>query len=679
MMDGRISVNRTRYFESDGSVKPEALKSNPWLMYLLSADRPYVNPERLERMEDLKGNPVLDYVVRTLDILDGECTLDDAGYELVRTVLCWSEAAKAGSAEDRRRWINRGYPLEIHNEASALIYADHHTVRSFDADPVCQMIRTHGLAGQYIRGECDMEDSRPLADIAGKISKDRAEFTNLICLLNECIIRAVSDDIWNSVRDKIRKFAERLYDGTDFQEYGAADRLKALLPECGDPSEAEAGFFESRIFGKYSLWYFEAALSPFGHAGAEEICRQAEAAAAKESGVRHLNFKPLADEMYYDYEGSRHVNTYKQRIIEKYLENPSEYGKHVSLTFQVCGSSVMTGVRFAPACRKLIDFCVEAERSDLLSYEKSITMLYDMFGFRRDSFDRLNNEGKYLKTMNSAQQSTKLSILDYITGKSAADTGSGGGVLLDELEKRYPDLQITGTDISQNVIHALAEKKRKEGHKWNVIRHNFTEDPLPEKTDNVIFSSILHEIYSYTDTDNGKFNLETVKKALSNAVSSLHPGGRIIIRDGVKTPEDGRMKITFRTQEGYDFFCQFLKDFRGMDMLSVEEKVQEMKPEEMSVVTDINFGREFLYTYTWGAESFPHEVQECFGYFTISDFRNCLENMGMRIIKAVSFLEPGYRDHLKDLVDIRRMDENGNETEMEFPDSNCIVVAQKAL
>ncbi|MCR5148540.1 MAG: hypothetical protein K6C35_06185 [Eubacterium sp.] len=33
--------------------------------------------------------------------------------------------------------------------------------------------------------------------------------------------------------------------------------------------------------------------------------------------------------------------------------------------------------------------------SGLLTFEKSITVLYDMFGFRRDEFDRLNNEDIY--------------------------------------------------------------------------------------------------------------------------------------------------------------------------------------------------------------------------------------------------------------------------------------------
>ena len=116
------------------------------------------------------------------------------------------------------------------------------------------------------------------------------------------------------------------------------------------------------------------------------------------------------------------------------------------------GRTVLVDFRFSAVCEKLIEFCVEAERCGLLSFEKSINVLYDMFGFRRDEFDRMNNEEKYLQTMNASESSTKNSIIDYVTGHRVADVGSGGGVLLDLLEKQYPDKEIIGTDISENVI-----------------------------------------------------------------------------------------------------------------------------------------------------------------------------------------------------------------------------------
>ena len=97
------------------------------------------------------------------------------------------------------------------------------------------------------------------------------------------------------------------------------------------------------------------------------------------------------------------------------------------------------------------DLCVESERSGLMSYQKNIATILDLFGFRRDSFDRLNNEDKYLETMNDVKNSTKMNILNNVVGTKIVDVGSGGGFMLDLLEKRFPDADIIGTDISENV------------------------------------------------------------------------------------------------------------------------------------------------------------------------------------------------------------------------------------
>ena len=668
--------NRKSYFEENGQARPEALMENPWLRYLVGADQPYWNAERIGSMAEKAENAALDYTLRTLDLLDEYDELDDRLYAMIRTALCWSEVAKGGTAEDRARWLRRGYPLDIHNQASALIYADHVHVRDRNSDPVYLMILTHGLAGQYIRGECAMADSAPLQALASRMPRQR--FCRMLDVLNACIIRAVGEGIWQRVKDEIYAFSRALYDGA-FAELPARTRIEQLLPGLVSAAseaviaQAEQTFVES-VFPRFDLWYFESALSPFGLRGAVRLTALA-AKAAGDGGIRHLNFKPLADAMYYDYDGKKHVNTYKQRIVERWLEDPDGYGQHVALSVEPSGECLRVGIRFTPVCARLIDFCVEAERSGLLTYEKSITMLYDTFGFRRDAFDRLNNEEKYLSTMNSAEDSTKLSILDFVTGDSALDVGSGGGVLLDALEARYPALEVIGTDISQNVIEVLRRRKAAMDRRWTAEVHNFVDAPFPRRVDNIIFSSILHEIYSYTDLGRGRFDKRSLETALRNAAESLKPGGRIIIRDGVKTPGRGRLRIRFKTAEGMTFFRQFLKDFHGMDGLSDDEKVSEIDEARQEVLTDINFGREFLYTYTWGSESFAHECQECFGYYELDEFRRKLEGLGFKIIEARSLLETGYVEHLSPLVSLT--DERGNE--MPFPDSNSIVVAEKSI
>ena len=428
--------------------------------------------------------------------------------------------------------------------------------------------------------------------------------------------------------------------------------------------------FDER-FPEYSFLYFRFALEPFGIDGATKIVKMV----INELGdrqVKYLSFLPLSEEIYYECDGKKRINVYRQRVIEKYLSNP-EYAEHVHLEVEIDGQTALVSFRFIPACAKLTDFCLEAEQSGLLIYEKSISLIYDVFGFRRDKFDRLADEDPYLEMMNYTIIGTsKLRTLDWIVGNTVVDVGSGGGVLLDEIEKRFPEKTIIGTDISENVIQTLLS--RRSEHKWNILKHNIVSEPLPEKADNIIFSSILHEIYSYTETEKGKFNIDSVKAAISNAAASLNPGGRIIIRDSVKTNSDSKMKIIFLTDDGMSFFKQFMKDFRGMEEMPENQRISCINEEENYVVTDINYGKEFLYTYTWGQASYPHEVQECLGYFTVEEFRNELEKNGLTVLCAESLLEPGYPRWLAPKV---KLEDPKTGDSVQVPDSTVIAVAEK--
>ncbi|MDF0752807.1 hypothetical protein NLU14_21515, partial [Marinobacter sp. 71-i] len=68
--------------------------------------------------------------------------------------------------------------------------------------------------------------------------------------------------------------------------------------------------------------------------------------------------------------------------------------------------------------------------------------------------------------------------------------------------------------------------------------------------DTVIFSSILHELYSYIPYNGARFNRDTVAAALRSAFDVLSDGGRIIIRDGIMTEPDARRVIRFLQPDG---------------------------------------------------------------------------------------------------------------------------------
>ena len=87
-----------------------------------------------------------------------------------------------------------------------------------------------------------------------------------------------------------------------------------------------------------------------------------------------------------------------------------------------------------------------------------------------------------------------------------------------------------------------------------------------------------------------------------------------------------------------------------------------------------NDAMEFLYTYTWGEESYPMEVQEQFGYYSPSSYLDMFSRIGnFKVIECKHFLQEGYEEHL--LKKIEFYDEN--RVKIPLPDSTCVIVIEK--
>lgn len=652
-----------------------------WKSYLINTKEKNYNIEHLDKIKNNSKKLVYSYVKEALDILE-TIEIDDNLKYYVKETLKWMDVSKTGSKEDRKNWIKKGYNIYVHNLGSAEIYKENKNYNKI----VYILIKTHGLIGQCIRGEVKLSDNKELFNLIDQNLISKEDLRIVLQVLNECIIRPVNNNIYISIKDEVNQLINDIVSNNFDNDYSIKNRIVRLNNGLSSENKEmldkylnnkDILFNLTELFNNVDFWYYEIALNSFT---IEEQIKILLICYNNITDEKHITFENIMKTMYIDYNDKKEVNLFKKRIIEEYLKNididhilKNKLAPNLNITFKLTkkyNDTILFDFKFSKVASKLIDFCEVAIFSDSL-YKKSIYMLYDLFGFRKDEYDRFYNEIDYLNTMNQSLI-FKARILDYITGKNILDVGPGGGALMDLIEDKNPSLNVYGIDISSNVIDTLTKKKHKEKRRWNIVKGdalNLKDYFKKESLDTIIYSSIIHELYSYIPYNGKKFNIDTVKKALKSAYEILPKGGRIIIRDGIKTePENEYRIIKFKNIEDNKVLDNYCNDFKG-------RKITYERLSDIKVKMLVNDAMEFLYTYTWGPDSYPLEVQEQFGYLTPTEYISLIkENLkGAKIITCDAFLQEGYEENL--LNKISFYDDKMNVVKL--PNSTCIIVIEK--
>ncbi|MFC0903836.1 hypothetical protein ACFHWD_03910 [Clostridium sp. MT-14] len=113
-----------------------------------------------------------------------------------------------------------------------------------------------------------------------------------------------------------------------------------------------------------------------------------------------------------------------------------------------------------------------------------------------------------------------------------------------------------------------------------------------------------------------------------------------------------------------------MKDFKGRRIFYLSDDTNN------TITTYKNDAMEFLYTYTWGYESYACEVQEQYGYFSKSRYKSFIKKLfgeKLKIIKFDTYLQQGYANNLIDRIEFFDNDLN----KIQLPDSNCLLVLEK--
>ena len=655
----------------------------------------------------------------------------DAGMgPALRAAVLHLDIAKTQSPTHRAAWAAQNISLEVHNEAAAVILRRANRTGDL-APPLARLaiawVEAHGLAGQHVRGEGPMMMYAPLVATLRELAPALGRVLNVephravalaldgLHVLNACDTAAVREGLLDdNLLGKLARVRDQLVIvGAQAAFTDPHDALAALAPPptraalverlrslragrqaAGEPlaaiEAAVAAIGDNELavlapaLATCQLWYCEVTTSMLSPA-AQLAVLAAAVGAANTNGVDtqrpwHAQLRPLLARLV----GTAPAVRYRIRLVEAALAQHSirellstprgaSLGPLGAITARLASATVPDAV--------VIDFVDSDESAALLTllgiyetrsqvqFHHMLKALCDLYGLRKDEFDRVANEASYLASMNAAR-SDKQRMLDYVRPGTIVEIGPGGGIVLDLLEQRFPESDILGVDLSREVVSALEARAKAGAHRWRVV-HGAAE-ALPElarNVDTVVFCSILHEVYSYTPP---VFSLASVERVIKAAWAALRPGGRIVIRDGIRPP-DGTRRLRFLAADARPTFDLYVEQFEGRKI--GYESLPGGRVELASADA-----MEFLYTYTWGPASFPYEVRELYGILTYEQYvehlvRWCTGAHVVDIPAALrSYLQPGYRDNLAGKIELT----DERDAPVELPDSNCLIVIEKA-
>jgi SAM-dependent methyltransferase len=593
-------------------------------------------------------------------------------------------------------------------------------------------VEAHGLAGQHVRGEGPLAMFAPLVgtlrDLAPALARTLgvppsgavALALDALHVLDACDTAAVRDGLLDDalldrlarVRDQLgavckpaawaqpQRALSELAPPIDGPEGRAAlaTRLRALRAgrqAAGEPADAvddavaALGDAELAVLGPAlatcQLWYCEAAtsgLSPSAQLGV----LAAAVGAARAIGVDvqrpwHAQLFPLVTRL----RGASAAVRYRLRLVEaalaatpirELLIGPGRLGPLGTLSARLAHptdpDAIVVDYLETEEATALVTLLALYETRSQATFHTMLKALCDLYGLRKDDFDRVANEASYLGAMNAAR-SDKQRMIEWVKPGRIVEIGPGGGVVLDLLAQRFPTSEIVGVDLSREVVEALTQRARVHGSRWRVI-HGAAEllgELIEPPVDSIVFCSILHEIYSYTEP---RFSPASVQRVVHAAFSALAAGGRIVIRDGVQPPP-GRRRLRLVAPDARATFDLYVAQFEGRRIHVTElggDRVELSSADAM----------EFLYTYTWGPASFPYEVRELYGILPYDDYVAQLVAWcgGSRAVRVVelppeirSYLQPGYREHLASRIALT----DERDRPVELPDSNCLIVLEK--
>lgn len=252
-------------------------------------------------------------------------------------------------------------------------------------------------------------------------------------------------------------------------------------------------------------------------------------------------------------------------------------------------------------------------------------------------------------------------LLPWVKPPCIVDKGCGTGKLLVELSRRFPGARLVGVDLSREFLRR-SDENTYAGGDLQLIPGDAAEQLLPDGcADTIVFSSIVHEIYSYSGYDHDR-----VRHALAAAARELAPGGRILVRDGV-SPGPAPVELTLLDEPTAATFARFAREFKHG-----RGAAHEWLEKGRRVRISAHLANEFLCKKDYAA-NWAIEVHEEYGAFTVDEWRTAMGEAGLRVLEL--------RAYVNEWIRLNRYQDHVLVTEPQgsawWPATNVVVVAEK--
>lgn len=240
----------------------------------------------------------------------------------------------------------------------------------------------------------------------------------------------------------------------------------------------------------------------------------------------------------------------------------------------------------------------------------------DKFSILKESQERDYNE--YLKLMDASASQKILDIFPQLgrqKNTTILDLGCGSGLLTYHLAKLNPDHKIVGIDICEDLVNQANKKYKLHNLEFNCS----SLDKIKfSNVSNIILSSVLHEIYSYSKFDTHKEKLNEVYKFIDPIYSFFVKDGRIIIRDFVR-PENNYDMVTFEHLKNdhnvNTEFINFTKLFVNETYLSnIKGKLVEETETTKKYKTNLETFYEYIFRKDYHV-NWKNELNERYGFW----------------------------------------------------------------